>query len=160
MNIGRLGIFATESTIKSGVYETEIHKYNNNLSIYSQSCPKWVYMVENHSQFSKENREIIKSDLDRMLKNNPDKIVLGCTHYPYLLDILSEDVSSDLFIDPSEFLVKYIIEDLKKSDLLNLQAKKGLEEFYVSSNPDKFKEASEMFYKVNKVNLYNLDEHV
>jgi len=152
----KLGIFATESTINSGAYEKEIHKYNKNIEIYSQSCPGWVEIVENSSLKNPESINLIKSGIERMLKNNPDKIVLGCTHYPYLLDILSDFAPQDMFIDPSEMFVKYIIDDLKSSNLLNPQTVKGSENFYVSANPDKFKIASKMFYQVDSVTLKEL----
>ena len=153
MGVTRLGIFATVSTINSGVYESEIHKYNKNIDIYPQSCPEWVNIVESNTQNEPEKTEIIKSDLEKMMKNNPDKIILGCTHYPYLTGILSRFADKDLFIDPAEFFVRYIKSDLEKSNLLNPQTQKGSEEFFVSANPENFKTASKMFYSVDKVSL-------
>jgi len=153
LDVKRLGIFATKATVNSGAYEREINKYNPDITVFSQSCPGWVEIVENNGQNIPENKELIKKDLDRMLKNNPDKIVLGCTHYPFLLDVMSEYVPREMFIDPADVFVDYIIDDLRKSDLLNPKTTKGSEEFYVSANPDKFKTASKMFYQVDKVNL-------
>ncbi len=152
----RLGIFATASTINSGVYESEIHKYNPDMIIYPQSCPDWVSIVETHSQNNPDKIEIIKKDLDKMMQNNPDKIVLGCTHYPYLLDVLSKYVPRDMFIDPAEFFVEFIKSDLEKSGLLNSQETKGSEKFYVSANPEEFKLASKMFYEVSDAELKEL----
>ena len=146
--INRLGIFATQATIKSGVYESEIKKYNPNMVIYPQSCPNWVNIVESKAQDSKENIKIVKDDLDKMLKNNPDKMVLGCTHYPYLLDVLSKFCPKDKFIDPAEYFVDYIIEDLTNLNLLNTENHIGYEKMYVSANPEQFKLAAEMFYHV------------
>ena len=156
LGVKRLGIFATTSTINSGVYESEIHKYNSNIEIFSQSCPEWVDIVEKNSQTDKKSIEIIKNDLEKMLVHNPDKIVLGCTHYPYLSDILSEYAPRDMFIDPSEFFVEFIKNDLKDCALLNPKTKKGTEEFYVSANPDEFKKASKMFYEVKNVSEINI----
>ena len=155
LGIKKLGIFATASTINSGVYEAEIHKYNKDITIYPQSCPQWVNIVETHSQNQPDKIEIIKNDLEKMLKNNPEKIILGCTHYPYLMDILSQYAPKEMFIDPAEFFVEFIKNDLKKSDLLNPQSIKGSEEFYVSANPENFKQASKMFYQVDEVRLIN-----
>ena len=153
LGVKKLGIFATASTINSKAYETEIHKYNKDMIIFPQSCPKWVDIVESNGQNKTENIEIVKQDLKIMLKNSPEKIILGCTHYPYLIDILSKYAPKDMFIDPAQFFVQYIKDDLAESDLLNPQNNKGTEAFYVSANPDKFKTASKMFYKVNNVNL-------
>lgn len=156
LGVKRLGVFATVSTINSGVYESEIHKYNPDIKIFSQSCPKWVDIVEKNSQNDRENIEIIKQDLEKMLLNKPEKIVLGCTHYPYLLNVLSKFAPKEMFIDPSEFFVEYIKNDLKNCALLNPKTERGKEEFYVSANPEEFKNASSMFYKVQEVIETNL----
>ncbi|MBD5403034.1 hypothetical protein HDR58_09635, partial [bacterium] len=89
--------------------------------------------------------DIVKSDLDTMMKHNPDKIVLGCTHYPFLIDILSEFVDRSLFIDPAVPFAEFIKTDLEDNNLLNTSNNNASEEFYVSSDPAKFKLASKMF---------------
>ena len=57
----KIGIFATNATISSGVYESEIHKYNPNIIICPQSCPEWVNIVESNTQNTPEKIEIIKN---------------------------------------------------------------------------------------------------
>lgn len=149
--IKRLGIFATPATIKSGVYESEIKKYNPDMLIYPQSCHNWVDIVESNGQNFAENIKTVKADLDMMLENRPDKIVLGCTHYPYLLDVLSKFTPKDRFIDPAEYFVDYIVNDLKSKNLLNNNNQNGYEKMYVSANPNQFKIASKMFYDVKEL---------
>ena len=153
--IEKLGIFATQSTISSGVYPLEINKYNPNIKVFSQSCPQWVNIVETRTQI--EKKDIIKSDLEKMLLNHPDKILLGCTHYPYLLEVLSEFSEKDLFIDPAEYFVEYIKSDLQKNNLLNEQDNQGTEEFYVSANPERFELSSKMFYNATNIKEINID---
>ena len=84
-----------------------------------------------------------------MKQNNPDKIVLACTHYPYLLDVLKEFLPEDKFIDPAKYFAQCIKEDLKKRNLFGFEH--TYEKFYVSSNPENFKIASELFYKLDKL---------
>jgi glutamate racemase len=146
--IERLGIFATRVTISSNAYQKEIAKYNPNIKVFGQFCPKWVHIVEEHSMDNPQNIEIIKTDLMKMLQNNPEKIVLGCTHYPFLLDVLSKFASKDLFIDPAISFAQYIKDDLEHAGLLNESKTQAIEEFYVSSNPSNFKTSSKMFYEV------------
>jgi glutamate racemase len=151
MPITKLGIFATKVTISSGAYQKEISKYNPKMQVFGQFCPKWVHIVEENSMDKPDNVKIVKSDLEKMLKNNPEKIVLGCTHYPFLLEVLSKFVNSDIFIDPAINFAKYIKEDLKKEDLLNDGVCKSFEKFYVSSNPQNFKNSSKMFYEIKEL---------
>ncbi len=151
MPIKRLGIFATEATIKSGVYESEIKKYNSSMEIYPQSCPNWVNIVESKGQDDSQNIKIIYEDLCRMLVHNPEKIILGCTHYPYLKIILSMFAPYYMFIDPADFFVDYIGKDLRLSGLQNNSEDKSYEKIFVSANPEQFKVAAEMFYKLKEI---------
>lgn len=151
MPIKRLGIFATEATIKSGVYESEIKKYNSQIEIFSQSCPNWVNIVETKGQGDSQNIKHIYEDLSGMLVHNPEKIILGCTHYPFLKGVLSLFSPHYMFIDPADFFVNYIAEDLQNTGLLNDTKTGGYEKMYVSANPEQFKIAAEMFYKVQEL---------
>ena len=148
MPIKRLGVFATSATIASGVYKQEITKYNNDIDVFEMSCPGWVQIVEGNKQNDELSQNLIKENLDKMLENNPDKIILGCTHYPFLLDVLSKFAPRKMFIDPAEYFANFIKEDLQKRDLLNENG--GNEDFYVSANPNEFKIAAKMFYELRK----------
>lgn len=155
-SLDRLGIFATKATISSNAYQNEIAKYNSNMKVFGQHCPEWVKIVENNTSQSKENIEIIKNDLNIMLMNNPQKIVLGCTHYPFLLPVLTKFAPKELFIDPAKYFAQAINTDLIINGLTNDNSSEHTEEFYVSSEPDKFKNSAKMFYEIEQtVNLLN-----
>ena len=125
-----------------------IVKYNNDIDVFEMSCPGWVQIVEGNKQNDELSQNLIKENLDKMLENNPDKIILGCTHYPFLLDVLSKFAPREMFIDPAEYFANFIKEDLQKRDLLNKNG--GNEDFYVSANPNEFKIAAKMFYELRK----------
>ena len=144
--VKRLGVFATEATINSHTYKKEINKQNKEIEVFEQACPNWVRIVENRD-FSKTNLEIIKNDINKMLEHNPEAIVLGCTHYPYLIDILSKYAPKDIFINPAQKLAELIKEDMKKSNLL-LKNNEQKITFYVSDSAEKFVETSKMFYPI------------
>lgn len=148
--IKKIGVFATEATIKSGAYEKELKKYNPNLEVFEMSCPPWVEIVESQAQDKPESVQIIKSYLDQMLKNEPDKIILGCTHYPYLLDVLTRFTPKEKFIDPALYFAEFIKSDLSANGLLN-DSNEGSEEFFVSANPEQFKSVASMFYPLKNL---------
>lgn len=149
LNINRLGVFATSATIESRAYSTEIHKYRKDIDIFEMSCPGWVQIVENNKQNDELSVELIKENLYRMMENNPDKIILGCTHYPFLLNVLSKFAPKELFIEPSYHFANFIKEDLKQKNLLN-DNETGSETFLVSANANEFKQAAKMFYELPK----------
>lgn len=153
-SIERLGVFATRATINSNVYPREIAKYNSSMQVFGHHCPSWVNIVENNLLEDEKSIEIIRKDLENMMLNKPEKIVLGCTHYPFLKKVLSKFEDENLFIDPAVYFAEFIKNDLKDAGLLNNCDSEHYEEFYVSSEPEKFKKASQMFYDITtKVNL-------
>lgn len=142
MDYKKIGVFATLGTVKSGAYGKELRRYNSELQVREIACPNWVSIVEGVGSVDAEVD--IKSQMQEMLEFNPDKIILGCTHYPYLMSKLIKYAPQDLFINPAGIFADYIKEDI----LLNDSCIEGTEEFYVSANPEKFLENSKLFYDV------------
>lgn len=142
-----LGVIATPATINSHAYSKGIAKYNKDMKVYELAAPNWVRIVEEHRIHQPQSIEQIKEILEVMKENNPDKIVLACTHYPYLLDVLKKFLPEDKYIDPAIFFAQSIKNDLEKNNLLGKEP--TYERFYVSSDPENFKIASELFYKLD-----------
>ena len=147
--VKKLGVIATPATINSHSYSREIAKYNKDMQIFELAAPNWVRIVEEHRITQPQSIMQVEEILDIMKGFEPDKIVLACTHYPYLINVLKKFMPETKFIDPSLYFAKNIKEDLTKSGLLN--NKFEYEKFYVSSNPENFKTASEIFYKINEL---------
>lgn len=134
-----IGIMATEGTVKSQTYTKEIKKANPKATVYELACPDFVKIVENRLYDKKESVDYIKKHLDVLLEKGCEKIVLGCTHYPYLMPILSKFAPKEMFIDPAEYM-KNVVDTT--SDELNI-------EFFVSSSPETFKKNGEIFMQID-----------
>ena len=147
-NYKRIGVFATKATINSHAYLKELTKFNTNIEVFEQSCPEWVNIVENELQEDKRSVDNIKRQLQLMLQNNVEKIILGCTHYPYLINVLSQFAQEDIFINPAKYFAQNIVSDLIQNNLTNSERDYD-PIFYVSSNPKQFMSSSSLFYKVN-----------
>lgn len=152
MNLNKIGIFATPATINSHCYKNEICKYNKNIEVYEIACPEWVKIVEGHNEDSLESDKFVKEKLDLMIKNNPEKIVLGCTHYPYLINILTKFAKKNLFIDPAINFAEFIKQDLLENNLASALENSTVK-FYVSASPENFKKAGQMFFDLRNVNV-------
>lgn len=148
-NVQKLGVIATPATINSHAYSKEIKKYNANMEVFELAAPNWVRIVEEHRINQPQSILQVQEILDVMKEFNPDKIVLACTHYPYLTEILKKFMPENKFIDPALYFAQNIKQDLEKNNLLN--NKFEYEEFFVSSNPENFKTASELFYKLKQL---------
>ena len=155
--IKRLGVFATPATIKAGVYTSEINKINQEMKIFETACPEWVKIVETGTESQPQAAAIIRQNLEVMLKNKPEKIVLGCTHYPFLLPVLITSAPADLFIDPADYFAEYIQSDLKRENLQNTENAAPFERFYVSADPANFKKSGAMFYQLKDEPVLSLN---
>ena len=158
LNFKKIGVFATQGTVNSSAYKNELTRYNSNILVKEIACPNWVNIVEGiHSNI--DINQDINIHMQDMLDFKPEKIILGCTHYPYLLSKLTKYCPKDLFIDPAQIFVNYIKEDLAKNDLLTLKNSIPTESFYVSANPEAFLENSKLFYNLKTspqlINLFN-----
>lgn len=83
-----VGVLATEGTIKSHSYPLEIRKLFPDIEVTGEACPMWVPLVETNEYASDGADYFVKRHVERLLERDPeiDAIILGCTHYPILLD--------------------------------------------------------------------------
>ena len=94
-----------------------------------------------------------------MKKQGIDSLVLGCTHYPVLKDVISDVIGKDIrLIDSGKATAEKVYSILKSFGWLNNSKKQGEDEFYVSDFPERFRKVGEIFLKRNieKVSIANI----
>ena len=143
LNVNRIGVFATPATVNSHAYK----KHITGKEVFEVPCPDWVKIVENNLADTFESREKVRIKTEEMLKFVPEKIVLGCTHYPYLTNLISEFYPEKDLINPAKYFAEFIKNDLVANRLLN-ESSVGSEHFYVSSNPEQFKTSAKTFFEI------------
>lgn len=94
-----IGVCATPATLGSNSYRMLKDKYARNYQVVEPDCSNWAQMIENNDL---NNSEVI-TVLDEMLANQVDVIVLGCTHYHWIKELIVEYVGPDIqVLEPSE----------------------------------------------------------
>ena len=83
-----IGILGTQGTVNSESYPLEISRFWPQLQVSQQACPMWVPLVENQLTHTEGASWFVQSDIKNLLERDPliDTLVLGCTHYPLLLE--------------------------------------------------------------------------
>ena len=147
-NLNRIAIMATNATVNSKKYSQELQKNKIDLKVFEQACPKWVPIVEKKLT-NYDEKKVITEYLKEVLAFNPQKIILGCTHYPYLLNKLEKYAPKELFINPAKIFANYIKDDLKSQNLL-CKENSGETEYYASANPKEFRENARIFLNIEK----------
>ena len=145
---GKIGVLATIATINSNKYKIELTKNNPSLEVIQQACPDWVKVVESGDYTSEASTKILLKSLNPIIEAGCKNVILGCTHYPYLTEVLKELSNNKInFINPAQDFINFIKEDLTNKKLLS--NKKAYEpKFYVSANPENFMSASKAFYEL------------
>lgn len=148
LGVKKLGVFATQATVNSKAYEREIKKFNPEIEISTQACPGWVEIVETKTENIFQSITLVEKYLNEMMVNKPEKLILGCTHYPFLKNVISKFVDAGMLIDPAVHFSEYIKTDLETKSLINLKKESGFNQFYVSANPEQFKISAELFFSL------------
>ena len=146
LNLNKIGIFATLATVNSGVYQK---------SLNAKTCAiapiKWVNIVEDGKINTQEGQENIKKYALQMKEFNPEKIILGCTHYPYLISELKKYFDENSLINPARIFAQAVKEDLYKKKLLVDKSKNNDDEFFVTGSIEQFVNNAQQFYE-NTIN--------
>lgn len=95
-----IGIVGTRGTMRSESYLMEIKKTFPNAKVFQQECPMWVPLVENNAQQTTQAEIQVKQDIEKLLAQSPDidTLLLGCTHYPLLINAIKKHVPEHISI--------------------------------------------------------------
>lgn len=85
---GNIGVIGTRATIRSEIYDKKIKQGNPDLRVFSKACPLLVPLVEEGWLDARETKMILRKYLTPLKQNHIDTLVLGCTHYPLLKDLI------------------------------------------------------------------------
>ncbi len=106
---GVIGVLATKGTLSGERYHTSVCKYASNIQVIERVGAGLVNLVENGVIYGNEPYDLLFKYLQPMLDRGADQIVLGCTHYPFLKDIIIEIVgSSASIVDPAPAVARQI----------------------------------------------------
>lgn len=131
-----IGILATKGTLTSELFYTTTSLYAYGLKVIEQDGEGLVELIEMGKVDSGEMRTILKDYLKPMLDANIDYLVLGCTHYPYLIPLLLELLPKHIkIIDSGEAVARQTKAILEKYNLMNLQLSTSKNQFYTNGNP-------------------------
>ena len=158
---GRIGIIGTRATINNKAYSAEIKKTNPYLHVYEKACPLFVPLAEEGWVDHEATRLIAHEYLDELRREGIDTLVLGCTHYPILADVIQEAAGKDVqLIDSGVASAELVKQELDRFNLHTNRFAVGNQEFYVSDIPAKFKEIAELFLSkpVKHVTKIDLEE--
>ena len=144
-----IGILATEGTIKSDSYRLEIAKFFPEVQLTQKACPIWVPLIENQLHEEVGGKWFIKRDIDRLLEKDRyiDTILLGCTHYPLVAEIVRESVPEHVkVVTQGEIVAKSLKKYLENHiELANKCTKNGIVHYLTTETASDFDKKASAF---------------
>ena len=144
-----VGIFATVGTIKSESYVLEIQKLYPDITVTGEPCPMWVPLIENNEYDSPGADYFVEKRIGNLMRRDPkiDSIILGCTHYPLLLNKILKYVPRGVKIIPQgEYVANSLKDYMVRHPEIDVKCSKGGKCHYMTTESvDKFSESAQLF---------------
>ncbi len=146
-----IGVIATEGTVKSESYCIEIGKFFPEVSVNQYACPIWVPLIENALHETEGGKWFIHRDIDALLRMDPkiDTILLGCTHYPLVYELISEHLSPGIKVVSQGDIVAESLRDYlqRHPEIESTCSKHGRIDFLTTENAEDFNRKASQFFK-------------
>lgn len=142
----RIGIIGTDATIESNAYRDTIHHFCPDVEVFSKSCPLFVPLAEEGWIDREATVMIAREYLQELTEREIDTLILGCTHYPILLDVIQQVVGRQIvIIDSAHHTAAFLKKVLEQKGLLRSSGERGPSLFFLSDIPRKFSPIAERF---------------
>jgi len=141
----KVGVIGTRATINSNIYEKKIRGANPQIKVYSQACPLLVSLVEEGWNKQPETKSILAKYLRLFKSKKIDTLVLGCTHYPFIKNLIQKEVGVKVqLIDSGQEVALFLREFLMHNPVLNLAGEgEKPHQFFVSDISGNFQKIAQ-----------------
>lgn len=117
-NLQDIGVMATKFTIESGAYENLLKTIRKDINVISEPCPTLAGIIDKGNYSDEEIEETINIHMDNILKSHDlGDIILGCTHYPIVLDKFKKIAPNINFINPAYEQVMYVKKLMEENNI-------------------------------------------
>ena len=150
---GNIGILGTTGTIQSKSYDIEIEKIHPTFKVFSQSCPLWVPLVENLEAHGDGADYFVHKYINELLQqsNDIDSIILGCTHYPILIDKIRKYTPDHInIVEQGTIIADSLSDYLNRHHEMDIKcSKNGSCSYLTTEDADKFNSLASIFLNEN-----------
>lgn len=157
ISAGHVAVIATRTTIESGSYERAIKKINSSINVTGIACPLFVPLIEEGWLDGPVVHLTVEKYLSQAIHDGIDTLVMGCTHYPMIRDVIAELVPARL-IDSAIETAREVMHVLDAGDLRSKNTGSGRKRFFVTDALEKFAGVGEKFleHKIEDISKIEL----
>lgn len=133
---GVVGVLATPVTFQGELYASVVERFAKNVTILQDICPGLVSQIEAGQLQSPETRAILERALVPMMEQNVDTVVMGCTHYPFVIPLIREIVGPGVdVIDPAPAIARQVGKVLEARGVRVLCGSPASAVFFTTGDP-------------------------
>jgi glutamate racemase len=123
---GKVGVIATPATFQGALYASVVERFAADVELFQHACPGLVSQIEKGALDAPETRSILEDALLPMLEKNIDTVVLGCTHYPFVIPLIQKIAGENVrVIDPAPAVARQVRRLLEAGKAENLSEAQG-----------------------------------
>lgn len=135
---GVVGVLATPTTFAGDLYASVVERFAKDVEILQNNCPGLVEQIEAGNLDTPGVHQILKNALEPMLAAGIDTVVMGCTHYPFVIPVIEAITGPEVrTIDPAPAIARQVRRLLDQRDLLNPDNESSRLHFFTSGDPAK-----------------------
>lgn len=136
---GKVGVLATPTTFAGELYASVVERFAQDVQLFQSTCPGLVAQIEAGDLDGPVTRQILVEALEPMLAEGIDTVVMGCTHYPFVIPLIESITGPGVrTIDPAPAIARQTRRLLTERDLLNPDQSQGKLRFYTSGKLSAF----------------------
>jgi glutamate racemase len=133
---GVVGVLATPATFQGDLYASVIERFASGVSVLQSTCPGLVQQIESGELTSQPARRILEEALLPMLERGIDTVVLGCTHYPFVIPLIESIAGPDVrVIDPAPAVARQVQRLLEARGVQNISVTTPVTRILTSGDP-------------------------
>jgi glutamate racemase len=137
---GVVGVLATPATFQGALYASVVERFANGVTLMQHTCPGLVQQIEKGALEASDTRSILENALLPMLAKNIDTVVLGCTHYPFVIPLIQGIVGGKVrVIDPAPAVARQVKRVLESRGLRHPAGPKVANRFYTTGTVEQLK---------------------
>jgi glutamate racemase len=137
---GRVGVLATPATFQGALYASVVERFAAGVELFQHTCPGLVQQIEKGEFDSVDTHAILENALYPMLEKNIDTVVLGCTHYPFVIPLIERIAGEKVrVIDPAPSVAKQVKRLLEAAGMKSQKEGRAEVCFFTSGDPSEMK---------------------
>lgn len=144
----RVGLLATEATVRSGSYERMVAAHDAGVAVTSVACPALAPAIQRAEEVDQEVVDLVRSYTGPLRDAEVDTAILGCTHYPMIERLLRRSLPGVTLIKSGEEIAREIGESLQRKGLSQPPGREGDYRFACSGDPELFRELGTRFLQM------------